>query len=226
MAAVLACGPRAVLSHRSAAALWELGVAWDGAVEVIATKHCRCPGVIAHRSHTLTRGHVTVRSGIPVTTVARTLIDLAEVLGDPALARAVNEAQIRYRLRLDSLVDAAHGRRGVTRLRTILSRSNGAPTRSALEDAFLALVEREGLQRPLVNQHLAGYEVDMLWPDRRLIVELDGRRFHEHASAFERDRERDAELAAAGFTVVRVTWQRLLRQPRREAELLRALLDR
>jgi predicted transcriptional regulator of viral defense system len=95
MAAVLACGPGTVLSHRSAGALWELGLGWSGAVEVTAPAEHRCDGVIAHRSRTLARENVTVRDGIPVTTVARTLIDLADVLADRALARAVNEAQIR-----------------------------------------------------------------------------------------------------------------------------------
>jgi very-short-patch-repair endonuclease len=227
MAAILACGPGTVLSHRSAAALWELGLGWGGAVEVTAGADHRYQGVTAHRSRTLRSADVTVRAGIPVTTVARTLVDLADVLAERPLARAVNEAQVRHRLRLEqlaALLDDAHGRRGTPRLRRILERSSGAPTRSVLEDAFLALVDREGLKRPLVNQRVAEYEVDMLWPEQALIVELDGRRFHEHAGAFERDRERDADLAAAGFTVVRVTWQRLLRQPRREAERLRALL--
>jgi very-short-patch-repair endonuclease len=225
MAAVLACGPGTVLSHRSAAALWELGLVWGDAVEVTASSEHRCDGVTVHRSRTLSREHLTVRARIPVTTVARTLIDLADVLDDRALTRAVNEAQVRYRVQLDAVVNVP-GRRGAPRLRAILERSAGAPTRSVLEDTFLALIERERLPRPEVNQHVAGYEVDMLWRRQRLIVELDGRRFHDHPRAFERDRERDADLAAAGFTVVRVTWQRLTRQPSREAQRLRALLAR
>jgi very-short-patch-repair endonuclease len=229
MAGVLAGGPGTVLSHRSAAALWELGVAWGGVVEVTTVTAHRCPGVTVHRSRTIAREHVTVRAGIPVTTVARTLVDLADVLTDRALTRALNEAQVRHRLRLDhlsALLDATDGRRGARRLRNLLEHSAGAPTRSALEDTFLALVDRERLPRPQVNQRVAGYEVDMLWRAERLIVELDGRRFHEHPRAFERDRDRDADLAARGFTVVRVTWQRVVRQPRREVQRLRALLAR
>jgi very-short-patch-repair endonuclease len=226
MAAVLACGPGTVLSHRSAAALWDLGVAWGGAVEVTADAEHRCDGVLSHRSRTLRSEHVTIRAGIPVTTVARTLIDLADVLPDRALARAVNEAQIRHRLRLAALVDDVRGRRAATRLRSFLEHSDDAPTRSVLEDTFLALIDREGLPRPRVNQRVEGYEVDMVWHRQQLIVELDGRRFHDHRTAFERDRERDADLASAGFTVVRLTWQRLVRQPHREAERLRALLAR
>jgi very-short-patch-repair endonuclease len=226
MAAVLACGSEAALSHSSAAALWELGVAWNGAIEVTSPVEHQCHGVIAHQSRTIAPEHITLRAGIPVTTVARTLIDLADVLTDSVLARAVNEAQVRYRVPLAPLVKDAAGRRGAPRLRAILERSAGAPTRSVLEDTFLALIESERLPRPEVNQRVIGYEVDMLWRGQRLIVELDGRRFHDHPRAFERDRERDADLAAAGFSVVRLTWQRLARQPSREAQRLRALLGR
>ena len=224
MAAVLACGPGTALSHRSAAALWELGLGWSDTVEVAAVVRHRCDGVLAHRSKTLTRGQVTLRAGVPVTTVPRTLIDLADVLSDRALARAVNEAQIKYRVQLAGIVKNTPGRPAATRLRALLARTASAPTRSVLEDTFLALIASERLPVPEVNQRIAGYEVDMLWCRQRLIVELDGRRFHDHPRAFERDRERDADLAAAGFTVVRLTWQRLTRQPEREAQRLRALL--
>jgi very-short-patch-repair endonuclease len=95
-----------------------------------------------------------------------------------------------------------------------------------LEDAFLNLVERHALPRPEVNQRVVGYEVDMLWREQRLVAELDGRRYHDHAHAFEHDRDKDATLLAAGYRVVRVTWRRLVNQPEREAERLRALLGR
>jgi very-short-patch-repair endonuclease len=109
-------------------------------------------------------------------------------------------------------------------LRAFVERSDGI-TRSVLEDTFLALLEQHALTRPEVNQRVAGYEVDMLWREQRLVAELDGRRYHEHARAFEHDRDKDATLVAAGFRVVRVTWQRLVNQPAREAERLRALLN-
>jgi hypothetical protein len=227
IAAVLVCGPDAVLSHRSAAALWHIGANWPGPVEVTTRRQRRHDGVIVHRSRTLTPQQTTVHFGIPVTTVARTLIDLGEVLDDRALARAVNDAQIKHRVRLNqvaALLIQHDGRRSQPRLHALLNHSD-APTRSVLEDTFLAFVECHALPRPEVNQRVAGYEVDMLWRRQRLIAELDGRRFHEHSRAFEHDRDKDATLLAAGYRVIRVTWQRLARQPEREAERLRALLQ-
>ena len=201
IAAVLACGPGAVLSHRSAAALWGLA-RWDRPVEVTARNARRHAGILVHRSRTLTRADVTRHYGIPVTSPARTLADLARVLDPPSLTRAVNDARLRHLVRLD------HTETG--------------PTRSVFEDAFLAFVDRHGLPRPEVNQLVAGYEVDMVWRRQRLIAELDGRAYHE--DTFEEDRDRDATLTAAGLRVVRVTWRRLVHQEEREAARFRALL--
>lgn len=201
MAAVLACGPGAVLSHRAAAALWGLG-RWQRPIEVTARNARRHEGVLVHRSRTLTPADVTRHYGIPVTSPARTLRDLARVLGPPSLTRAVNEARLRRLVRPDH--------------------ADTGPTRSVFEDAFLAFVDRHGLPRPEVNQHVAGYEVDMLWRRQRLIAELDGRAYHE--DTFEEDRDRDATLTAAGLRVVRVTWRRLAGQEEREAARFRALL--
>jgi hypothetical protein len=171
---------------------------------------------------------MTVHFGIPVTRPARTLLDLAEVVDERSLARALNNARVLRRVGPAGLADllarSLH-RRGATRLRRLVDRP-GAPTRSAFEDAFLAFTERYGLPRPEVNQHVEGYEVDMLWRRERLIVELDGRAYHDHDRPFERDRDRDASLLAAGFPVVRVTWDRLTRQADREAQRLRTLLAR
>lgn len=164
--------------------------------------------------------------GIPVTTPVRTILDLADVLDDTALARAVNEARLLRRLALEDLaqlLERAPGR-ATTRLRPFVERA-GAPTRSVFEDAFLRFVERHELPTPEVNASVSGHEVDMLWREQRLIVELDGRAYHAGDEAFEVDRERDATLVAAGYSVLRVTWRRLLDQPEREAGRLRALLD-
>ena len=201
MAAVLACGQGAVLSHTSAAALWGLG-RWGGPFEVTTRTCRRHEGIRVHRSRTLTRADVTRHYGIPTTTPARTLHDLARVLDPPALTRAVNDARLRHLVKIDE--------------------PRTGPTRSVFEDAFLAFVDRHALPRPEVNQIVAGYEVDMLWRPRRLIAELDGRAYHE--DSFEEDRDRDAALTAAGFRVVRVTWRRLTRQEKREAGRFRALL--
>ncbi|MGI8920850.1 MAG: DUF559 domain-containing protein [Solirubrobacteraceae bacterium] len=226
-AAVLACGPQAVLSHRSAAALWRIAPGWWAPVEVIARGKHFHRGVLAHRSRRLAEDEIATHLRIPVTTPARTLIDLADVLDDEQLARAVNQALLLQRIRLNELavlLDRSSGRRASGRLRGMVRQSD-APTRSVFEDAFLAFTERYELPRPAVNQRVAGYEVDMLWRAQRLIVELDGYAFHSHPRGFESDRERDASLQVAGYRVVRVTWARLERRPEREAARLLALLE-
>jgi putative AbiEi antitoxin of type IV toxin-antitoxin system/uncharacterized protein DUF559 len=215
MAAVLACGPHALLSHRSAGALYGL-IRHQSPIDVTAPTNHAHKGITVHRSGTAER---TVHYGIPVTTPARTLMDLADLLDATSLTRAVNEARLRRLLTdhdLTTLIDRSPGR-NTTALRPI-----HGPTRSVFEDAFLAFVDRHGLPRPEVNQRIHGYEVDMLWRPQRLIAELDGRAYHEHA--FEHDRERDAHLLAHGLRTIRVTWQRMTGQALREAERLRSLL--
>jgi hypothetical protein len=217
MAAVLACGPGAALSHRSAAALWGL-TRWPRTIEVTARTDRRVPGVHTHRSRNLT--DVTTHYGIPTTTPARTLLDLADRLDPASLTRAVNDARLRH---LTSPADLDDLRaRSPGRATTALAEEHpDAPTRSVFEDAFLAFVDRHGLPRPEVNQRVAGYEVDMLWRPQRLVAELDGRAYHD---GFEQDRERDADLLAAGLRVVRVTWKRLTGAEHREAARFAALL--
>jgi len=207
MAALLACGPTAVLSHRSAARLWGL-IRYDGPIEVTAANTRRRRGVIVHR-HRLTETDVTRHWDLPVTTPARTLTDLTGALPAAALTRAVNDARLHNLLNVDDLPPRL--RNGQT----------ARPTRSAFEDAFLEFVRRHRLPTPEVNTVVAGYEVDMLWPPQRLIAELDG---HQHDWQFETDREKDADLLAAGHRVVRVTWDRLNDQPVKEAARFRALL--
>ena len=205
MAALLACGPRAVLSHRSAAKLWGL-IRYDGPIEVTAANTRRRKGVVVHR-HRLTERDVTRHWDLPVTTPARTLQDLTSTLPPATLTRAINDARLNNLISLDELPP---------------SRQTPRPTRSALEDAFLTFVARHRLPTPEVNTTIAGYEVDMLWRPQRLIAELDG--YDTHVLAFETDREKDADLLAAGHRVVRVTWERLKDQPAKEAARFRALL--
>jgi very-short-patch-repair endonuclease len=193
-----------VLSHRSAAALWEIAPPWRGPVEVTARTDHRRAGIHTHRSATLTRADITRHYGIPITTPARTLHDLARVLPGHSLTRAVNEARIHNLISNDG--------------------QHTGPTRSRLEDDFLRFIERYDLPRPEVNQQVAGKEVDMLWREQRLIAELDSRTFHLHA--FEEDRERDAHLLSEGFATLRITSQRLKQSPGREASRLRRLLSR
>jgi very-short-patch-repair endonuclease len=225
MAAVLASGPESVLSHRSAAALWEIARRWPTTTEVTAPTRRDRPGLRVHRSRTLGSDDTTMHFGIPVTAPARTILDLADVLEDAALARAVNEARLLRRLDLEDLaklLERSSGR-ATTRLCLFVERA-GAPTRSVFEDTFLRFVERHGLPPPRVNQTVAGHEVDMLWRQQRLIVELDGLAYHAGDEAFEVDRERDATLVAAGYSVLRLTWRRLTHHPAREAARLRSLL--
>jgi predicted transcriptional regulator of viral defense system len=223
MAAVLACGAGAALSHRSAAALWGLGVRWSAPLEVTTRWDRRRKGIRVHRGR-LPRRDVTRQFGIPVTTPARTLLDVADQLDRPTLTRAVNEARLAQRATLPDLAEllARSPGRATRRLRPFVDRGGG-PTRSRFEDAFLEFAARHGLPTPEVNQIVAGYEVDVLWRQQRLIVELDGKETHENA--FEADRDRDATLLDAGFPVLRITWDRLNGAPQREADRLHSLLD-
>jgi very-short-patch-repair endonuclease len=227
MAATLACGPTAVVSHRSAAELREIGSRWRGAIEVTCASKRERPGIEVHRSRTLAEGARTRYRNVPITTVPRTVVDLAEVLRDIPLARAVNEARVTHRMSQAQLALAVAEKRGALvarRLRPFLDPGQG-PTDSVFEDMFLAFAERIGVPRPETGQTIAGHKVDMVWRRQRLIVELDGRAFHDNPRAFERDRERDAALTLAGWRVIRITWSRLMRAPDEIAALLRALLD-
>jgi very-short-patch-repair endonuclease len=224
MAAVLSAGEGAVLSHRSAAALW--GLRPDGRRAEVSVPGRRRPraGVRLYESP-LPADEVTVRDGIAVTTVARTLLDLAAVVPAAHVERAINEAEYRR------LGDAA----GVAVLLARHPRRRGAPalraiadvgarrTRSDLEAAFLALVDAERLPRPGVNALVEGFECDAVWRGARLIVELDGHAAHGTREAFERDRARDRALTAAGWRVLRMT-ARAMDDPAAVARDLRALV--
>ncbi len=232
MAAVLAGPPGTVLSHRSAAALWEIRPHRGGRAEVTHRRQIHgSPGVLPHRA-LLPADEITRVDGIPVTTVARTILDLAAVLDCAGVERALNEAEVRRLggdLSLARLVGRYPGRRGVACVRRLLlERAPSALTRSELEERFLALIRDHGLPRPLVNAGLfAGgrwYEADCVWREQRLVVELDGRAFHATTSAFERDRARDRALQVAGWRVVRVTWRQLDSEPEAVVADLRRLL--
>jgi len=232
LGAVLAVGDGAVLSHRSAAALWDLLPA-GGALDVTAPRILRSrPGLIVHYA-VLPEDEVAAERGIPVTTVARTLLDLAAVAKPRWLERAVREAEVRRlgdRPSLDELLARYPHRRGIVAVRTILAerRLGLGVTRSALEDRFLMLIRQAGLAMPELNAALdlrdRWIEVDCLWRDQRLIVELDGRAVHGTSFAFDADRERDRALQAMDWTVIRITWRQLVRHPARVEADLRTLL--
>ena len=231
MAAVLAAGGAAVLSHRSAARLWGLRVS-ERKIEVTAPKDRRRAGLKIHVA-ALPADEVTTTDGIPTTTAARTLLDLAAVATPLTLERALHEAerlQLADATPLAPLLHRYPRRPGTPALRAILATHGLGDdvTDSALEDAFLAFLDHHGLPRPQLNRWLKigpdWIRADALYPDRRLIIELDGRRTHHTTAAFERDRSRDRRLKVLGWEVIRVTWRELHVNRDELAGDLRALL--
>jgi very-short-patch-repair endonuclease len=215
IAAVLSCGPGAALSHVAAGVLQgvlrERGPRID--VTVPGSGGRRRRGVVVIHRGALPDHEVTVVEGIPVTSPARTFVDLADVLPRRPLERALDEAEY---LRLDlSGLAPRPGRRGAALLRELLGRyrAGGTRTRSELEERLLSLCRRRRLPAPEVNATIAGFEADFVWRERRLVVETDGWRAHGTRGAFERDRRRDAELLAGGWRVLRVSYDRLQREP-------------
>lgn len=195
MAAVLACGEGAVLSHRSAAGLWRLLEPREGSIEVSVPTTAgrkRREGIRIHRRASLDTGSVTRRRNVPVTTPARTIADLRGAVSAAQLRRAIRQAEV---LGLPTGLEPP------------------APTRSELEDLFLRLCQRHRLPAPEVNARVGRYEVDFLWRPRRLIVETDGYRYHRGAQAFEDDHERDLALRVHGYDVRRFTYQQVAKQP-------------
>jgi very-short-patch-repair endonuclease len=221
MAAVLAAGPDAVLSHRSAANLW--GVSRRTSVVLdVTTPHSRrtIRGVAVHRTRRLEARDTTERSGIPTTTLGRTLVDLAEAVPSHELQRALHQAEIMYSLTSRELCAAAiHGRKHAGTLAAPRDRS-----RSELERDFKRLCERHEIERPQNNAKIEGMEVDFVWPERGVVVELDGWRYHRTRHAFETDRERDAVLATGGWRVLRFSYRQVTERPATVARTLKAAL--
>jgi hypothetical protein len=213
MAAVLSGGDEAVLSHRSAGALW--GICLDAPFpEITAPLHSRA-GRIVYKG-TIRPGETLRVDGIRVTKVGRTLLDLAEVLTLDQLVSAIDKATNSRRLgrtTMSSVMKRSPGRRGLKPLKQalLITRPQDVLTRSELERRALRLIAQAGLPTPEVNVCLHGYEVDLLWRPDRLVVELDGREHHEHA--FERDRRRDADLLSRGWRVLRLTWRQVVNDP-------------
>lgn len=234
MAAVLACGTGAVLSHRSAGALWAISDVEHGSVDVTApNRRGRHPsGIDAHR-HSLSAGDWTTVRGIWCTTVERTLLDLAAVIPVWQLRKAISEAEVLRivdQSALRTLLRRNRGRRGVARLRLILDEIHPETkrTRSELERLFLRMCSQSGLPTPEVNVSLSvdsrQLKPDFLWRDAGLIVEADSRRFHDTDSAFQHDRWREQLLQLAGWRVSRCTWEQVENEPRRVALTIQALL--
>jgi hypothetical protein len=209
LAAVLACGPGAVLSHRDAAQLWELRQSRSAVIDVtVPTRSGRRKqaGIRIHRSGRLAPSEVTVRDGIPVTTVARTLLDLADVLDRHALKRAITQAEYVNRFdlaALNAVVQNNPGRCGAKLREAAMGRRHR--TRSGLELRFLDLVERHGVEEPETAVWFEGYELDFVWRRVGLVVEIDGVAAHRTRSAISGDRLRDRRLWRAGFRTMRLT---------------------
>jgi very-short-patch-repair endonuclease len=232
LAAVLAMGPGSFLSHRSAAALW--GLAGDRPkVDVNAprgrqVRPGRASGIKVHRCK-FDPGEVTTREGIPVSTVARTLFDLAERSKPYELKSAWDEASRLKLLRVPevgAVYERGRGRRARTRIRPFLlaEQRHIEDSASPLEDRFAEFVVAQRLPPPQVNVLVGKDVVDALWPAARLIVELDSWEFHSHRAAFEKDRDRDTKHLLAGYRTIRVTHRKLSEQPERLAAQIRALL--
>jgi very-short-patch-repair endonuclease len=224
MAAVLACGEGAALSHISAAVLWGMLEDRGQPIHVTAPTKRRVPGVVVHRA--ALDGERVRREGIVVTTPGRTLVDLADVVGRRMLERAFDETEY---LGLDrTAARPRRGRRGSGLLASVLAvhEPGSTRTRSELEELFLQLVDDHGLPRPEVNVQIEGFECDFVWREQRLIVETDGAAAHGTRRARERDPRRDARLMAAGWRVWRVSYEQVVRAPEAIASELETLLTR
>jgi very-short-patch-repair endonuclease len=230
MAAVLACGDEAIASHHAAALIWGLRQSDRAAVDVTGprSRHGQ-PGIKLHRVRALHPDDRSRADGIPLTSVARTIFDLAETLQPHQLANVVTEAEARRLfdlLALERLIERSPGRRGIKPLRELLATYVEPPlTRSELERILLRVCVAAGVARPQMNVIVAGHRVDALWPGPRVVVEVDSRRYHMTVAAFEEDRRRDADLMLAGYRVLRITWKRLRDEPAVVADILRRLLS-
>lgn len=234
MAALLAGGPGAAIGYRSAGAL--LGFAAKEPetapvhVLVLGSDRGRMTGLHPHRVDSLPSDEITELHGIRLTTPARTLVDLAGASTSQELVRAVARAErlkLIDRKELARIAARHQSRRGIGKLRRLLKGEKDIQfTRSRAEEDFLRLLRRARLPRPEVNVVIQGFEVDFLWRCRWLVVEVDGFAYHSSKRAFETDRRRDADLTAAGFRVVRLTWRQLHNEPEAVAARVALALGR
>ena len=224
MAAVLSCGPDAVLSHRDAAALWGVRKDNRARIEVTTPTHrVGPPSVTVHHAR-LPDDERTVRHGIPITSLFRTLLDLTRTTREEEVRKAVNEAErqgLGDTIPFTSFLQRHERHPGIATLKTI--KPTARLTRSQLEDAFLTYCHHHALPLPQTNTTVLGYEVDALWRDHALIGELDGYAFHRTRIDLVDDHTKDQDLQAAGFTVTRINEEHLATP--RLAHRLRAMMD-
>ncbi len=213
-AALLACGPTALLSHRTAAWLWGF-MARSGVIDVtvVGARLTQRPGIRAHETRVLPAADRSRRQGLPVTAPQRTLLDLAEVAGPDELAEALGQARVARWVTPASLLDyarAATGRHGALALKAVVTQAHAEGfTRSKAERKLLELVRAAHLPPPETNVVLFGRERDAVWRRQRVVVEVDSWEFHSGRPAFEADKLREAELAAHGWRTVPITWRQL-----------------
>ncbi len=219
-AALLACGPNALLSHASAAALWNLRTAPTDVVEltIASRRHLQQPGIRAHRTARLQPRDVRVEQGLPVTSPARTLLDEAATATAGELERQLDEALQVLRIvrprELRDVVARAKGRPGAPLLaRLLVARTPDTITQSEAERMFLRLVREAGLPEPETQKRISGFTADFLWRPQRVVFEIDGYLFHTSRSAFDRDRRKDLALKAAGFDPNRVSRDQVKNEP-------------
>jgi hypothetical protein len=226
MAAVLACGPDAALSHRSAAALWKFGKEHEDYIDVTVRRdsEARLRGIRCHRRPALPPGAITTRLSIPLTQPVQTFLDLATVTGPEGLERAINEADKHEVIDPDALrkaLDAHPGERGVRPLRRILDKHTFRLSDDELELLFRPLAIAAGLPAPLTKVMVNEFEVDFFWPDLGLVVETDGWRYHRTPAAQTRDALRFQTHTAAGLTPLRFSHWQVKYEPRHVLNILR-----
>src|SRR5918994_2030718 len=231
MAAVLSCGPDAVLSHGSAAALWEIGDEKRGLLEVSVSTPGgrRRADLVIHRRTALLPVDVTRQNGIPVTAPIRTMVDIACRLNRRQLEKAIKEADVRRLVDPETLRDALggmRGQRGVSVLRETLDRHSFVLTDTELERRFVPIARRAGLPVPQTQAIVNGFRVDFYWPDLRLVVETDGLRYHRTPAQQAADRVRDQAHTAAGLTPLRFTHAQIAYEPKHVGDTLRATAAR
>ena len=222
LAAVLACGDGAVLSHRSAATLWGIRLGELFRPEITFARDRRHPNVTGHRA-ILADADRAVRRGIPVTSPSRTPADPAHLLDRYELTRTLREAMFRRLYDPKALEDALTRR--PSRLLTDLL-SEATVTQSMLEDRFLTICTRHRIARPHTQHRIGAKRYDFVWPDHRLVVETDSWLAHGTQYAFQADRSQTNALQLAGWLVLRFTWADLTRRSRAVAATVRQALDR
>jgi very-short-patch-repair endonuclease len=230
MAAVLACNRDALLSHRAAAALWELRTAPTGALDVTAASRHNIPGIRCHYVRAIHPDDRAEIDRIPVTSLARTLLDQAVILSHQRMRttlEAVERREILNFAHLDALLARSNGHRGVGRLRAALNELRDDPpwTQLELEIRFLELIRSAGLPEPRANVFVLGELVDFYWPEHKLVVETDSWGFHRSRRSFEENRLRDTKLQIAGIRVIRPTYKRVVHEPQALLADLKALLS-